>query len=601
MRWPQQVSTERMARDMAIRVLPPQLAAKIAAGEVVERPVSVAKELLENAIDAGATDIAVEIAQGGRQLIQVSDNGCGIAADEVEVAFARHATSKLASSDDLYQIRTLGFRGEALASIAAVSQVTLTTRTAGDAVGTEIRLEAGEVVHRGMQPRPPGTTVRVAHLFMNMPARLKFLRADRTEAGHIARLVSSYALAYPEVRLSLQSNGRLVLRTTGTGRLLDVLVAIYGLDVAEQMIQIPPEADAGKPVRVSGYVGSPALHRANRQDVIFFVNRRWVQDGSLSYAVSQAYHTLLPDRRHPLVVLDIRVPPEDVDVNIHPTKQEVRFRRGRELFSVVQRAVRTTLMAQHPIPQVSPYRGEGSPGGWQPTAVRGGEGQGAGGHTQHALDLHGVGSRADALAPAAWQTVDDDRADRLPMLRVVGQIAQTYIIAEGPGGMYLIDQHAAHERIRYEELAAQRERLNVPSQEMLEPVMLELSPQQAAMLAEHADDLAEWGFEITPFGGSTHLVKRIPASLVGGDVPAAVGEMLDAAQQGGAGFSWEDQALITLSCHTAVRAGQTLTPAEMRDLVRQLERSSLPHTCPHGRPTILRMTRAQLEREFARR
>jgi len=272
---------------MPIQKLSPQVAAKIAAGEVVERPASVVKELVENAIDADASEIRIEIAQGGRRLISVSDDGCGIPAAEVELAFARHATSKLSSIDDLYRVQTLGFRGEALASIAAVSRLSLSTRTAEEEVGTLIRLEGGEITLREAQGRPPGTRIQVENLFYNTPARLKFLRSDATEAGHIARLVTSYALAYPAKRVTLQNKGRLVLRTMGTGEIFDTLVAIYGLDIAEQMLEIkPPEAEEAH-IRVWGYVGAPALHRGNRRDIIFFVNHRWIQDNSLSYAVSQ--------------------------------------------------------------------------------------------------------------------------------------------------------------------------------------------------------------------------------------------------------------------------------------------------------------------------
>jgi len=584
-----------------IRVLPPDVAAKIAAGEVVERPASVIKELVENAIDAGARSLQVDISQGGRRLMRVADDGCGIPADEVALAVARNATSKLHSADDLYRIRTLGFRGEALASIAAVSRLTLSTRAAGEAVGALIRVEGGALTHREPHARPPGTTVQVENLFFNTPARLKFLRADPTEAGHIARLIASYALAFPGLRYVLQHNDRLVLRTTGTGRLEDALLAIYGLDVLEQMIPLQAEEREEEGVRVWGYVGSPGLQRADRRDVLFFVNGRWIQDRSLAYAVSEAYRTLLPQGRHPLAVLHIALPPEDVDVNIHPTKQEVRFRHDRLVFTAVQRAVRTTLMAHYPVASLSVSTGTGGP--WAPG------GQGARGglsptQAQMALDAYRTGTppRADRESP--FTRPQETPTERLPMLRVLGQIAQTYLIAEGPGGLYLIDQHAAHERIRYEDLADQKARGQVASQELLEPLAIELSPQQAGLLEGRLELLAGYGLEIIPFGGSTYLVKRIPSTLAGGatarDVPAALAEMLDAAERGGEAFSWEEQALITLSCHTAIRAGQTLSLDEMRDLVRKLERCQLPHTCPHGRPTMLHISQAQLEREFGR-
>lgn len=578
---------------MPIRVLPPDVATRIAAGEVIERPASVAKELFENAIDAGADHVQIEMARGGRRLIRVTDNGCGIPAAEVELAFARHATSKLSSADELYRVRTLGFRGEALASIAAVSRLTLSTRVAGEEVGTLLRLEGGSVVSREAYGRPQGTTVQVENLFFNTPARLKFLRSDTTEAGHIARLASSYALAYPEKRITLHNNARLVVRTEGTGQLFDAVVTIYGLDVAEQMLQIEPPEPERALVRVWGYVGAPSLHRSNRRDITFFVNRRWIQDASLSYAVSEAYRTLLPSGRHPMAVLNIELPCEDVDVNIHPTKREVRFRHGRDVFAAVQKAVRATLMAQHPVPvvTVSPTALDT----WRQHQPFPGRRPRVSEQSRMALDLHRTG---EASSPGRFAA---QAPQRLPMLRVLGQVAQTYIIAEGPGGVYLIDQHAAHERIRYEELQAQRARKEVASQKLLDPLPVELSPQQATLLEAHLDALGQYGFDVTPFGGTTFLVRQVPANLIGRDALAAIAEMVDAALEGGEGFSWEEQALVTLSCHTVVRAGQTLSLDEMRDLVRQLERSSLPHTCPHGRPTIIHLSQAQLEREFGRR
>ncbi len=588
---------------MPIHLLPPEVADKIAAGEVIERPVSVAKELMENAIDAGADDIRIEVVQGGRRLIRVSDDGCGIPAGEVELAFARHATSKLSTADDLYRVQTLGFRGEALASIAAVSRLTLTTRTADEETGSLVRVEGGAIVHREPLGRPVGTTVLVENLFYNTPARLKFLRADTTEAGHIARLASSYALAYPERRITLQNNDRLVLRTTGTGALLDAIIAIYGLDVAERTIVVPP-SDGASGIRVWGIIGAPSVHRPNRQDIVLFVNRRWVQDTSLNVAASDAYRTLLPNGRYPLVILNIELPSEDVDVNIHPTKREVRFRHARDVFSAVQRAVRTTLMAHNPIPVSGPeYQGAGAPGEWQRREALADLRRPTTEQSRLAMDLYRPGdARGDGSFIVPQNEADSEAsAQRLPMLRVLGQVAQTYIIAEGPGGMYLIDQHAAHERIRYEELRAQRDRQGIATQELLDPLPIELSPQQATLLEPQAATLAAFGLEVAPFGANTFLIKRVPAGLADGDIVGAVMELLDAAASGGEGFSWEDQILITLSCHTAVRAGRTLSLEEQRDLIRQLERAALPHTCPHGRPTMIHLSQAQLEKEFGRR
>lgn len=588
---------------MPIKVLPADVAAKIAAGEVVERPASVVKELVENAIDAGATDIKIEIRQGGIRLIRVMDNGWGIPGDEVELAFARHSTSKLESAADLERISTLGFRGEALASIAAVAQVTLVSRTAQESVGTQVRLENGAIVGREGKGCPQGTIVTVENLFYNIPARRKFLRSEVTEAGHISELVSRYALAYPELRFSLVADGRLAFQSTGSGKLYDVLVKVYGLEAAQQML--PVESDDGglvrgsRPtaaIRVHGYVSSPSLHRSNRQYLTFFVNRRWVQDRSLSFAVTEAYHTLLPTGRYPVVILNVDLDLAEVDVNVHPTKREVRFRRGNEVFAAVQKAVRYALTESSPLPTVAGrLQPVGSPPVWgQPRRLTGvgGERRPLG---QLALEVQRTGEEALATV------VTPPLRPRLPMLRVLGQLGQTYIIAEGPGGMYLIDQHAAHERVLYERFTAERAHKAVASQQLLSPLPLELTPRQQAAMAGYLEALTELGFEIEPFGGGTYLLRAVPAALQRGDMGQAMAEILDELAEEGSGETREEKALVTVVCHSAVRAGQTLSTEEMRDLVRQLEETELPHTCPHGRPTMVHLSAEQLAREFGRR
>ena len=591
---------------MPIKVLPAEVAAKIAAGEVVERPASVVKELVENAIDAGATEIRIEIRQGGIRLMRVIDNGCGIPGDEVELAFARHSTSKLESASDLVRVSTLGFRGEALASIAVVAQVTLVSKTAQESLGTQVKVENGAIVEHEGKGCPQGTVVTVENLFYNIPARLKFLRRESTEAGHISKLVSRYALAYPELRFSLLTNGRLAFQSTGSGKLYDVLVKVYGLEAAQQMLPVEggsgePRAERGKTdIRVHGYISSPSLHRSNRQYLTFFVNRRWVQDRSLSYAASEAYHTLLPTGRYPIVVLNVNLDPAEVDVNVHPTKREVRFRRGNEVFAAVQKAVRRVLTESSPLPTVA-----SRPHPVGPPA----EGPSLWGQPRR---LTGVGGERRPLGQLAMEvqrtaedalptTVTPQLRPRLPMLRVLGQLGQTYIIAEGPGGMYLIDQHTAHERVLYERFTAECDRMAVASQQLLSPLTLELTPRQQAAMAEHLEALTELGFEIEPFGGETYLLRAVPVALERGDIGQAIAEILDELAEEGSGETREEKALISVVCHSAVRAGQTLSMEEMRDLVRQLEETSLPHTCPHGRPTMIHLSAEQLAREFRRR
>jgi DNA mismatch repair protein MutL len=333
---------------MGIQVLSADVAAKIAAGEVVERPASVVKELVENAIDADASTIRVEVQEGGKRLIRVMDDGCGIPQEEVALAFARHATSKLVSVEDLSRVKTLGFRGEALASVSAVSRLTLITRPADQPAATRIRLEGGQEQSGGTAGSPAGTIITVENLFFNVPARLKFLKATATEAGHIHRIVSHYALAYPHIRFVLQNENRVTFQTSGNGELFDALAVLLGLDTARQMI--PVATPTQQPVSVAGFVGTPSLHRGARDQIIFFVNKRWIQDRALNQAVIQAFHTFLPVGRFPVAVLNITLPPEVVDVNVHPTKAEVKFQEPRHIFSVVQKGVRQAVVDAAPVP-----------------------------------------------------------------------------------------------------------------------------------------------------------------------------------------------------------------------------------------------------------
>jgi DNA mismatch repair protein MutL len=597
---------------MPIRVLPPRVANKIAAGEVVERPASVVKELIENAIDAGATDIRIEVRQGGRRLIRVSDNGCGIPRGEAALAFARHATSKIWNEDDLSHIRTLGFRGEALASIAAVSQVTLMTRVASEEAGTLLRVEGGEPQKNEKHGGTPGTVITVENLFYNTPVRLKFLRSEATESSHIIKLASAYAMAYPELRFHLTDNGRLALQTLGTGNLYDVLVKVFGLDLAQHMLELAPdeqrlsrdavEAATSTPqpfseARVQGYIGSPSLHRATRDYELFFVNRRWIQDRSLGFAVEEAYRTLLPVGRYPVAVLSITMDPSDVDVNVHPTKREVRFREPRSAFAAVQKAVRHAIIGQAPVAPVAARPQAVAPGEWEqwrkasvgqhvpPTGMD---------RAQMALEIQRTGD----LPPVPVQS--RPMREQLPMLRVLGQVRQMYIIAEGPDGLYLIDQHAAHERILFEQLQTEKAAMSVSAQNLLEPLPIELLPQQHRPLEAMAEHLAAFGFDIAPFGGDTYLVRAIPATLTPGEVPGVIAELLDIASEGQDPTVTAEQALDIIACHSAVRAGQTLTLDEARELIHQLEKTTSPYTCPHGRPTMIHLSTAQLERSFSR-
>lgn len=664
---------------MNIHLLSADVAGKIAAGEVVERPANVAKELIENSLDAGAREIRVEIREGGQRLLRVIDDGHGIPADELPLALHRHATSKLHTADDLNRIATFGFRGEALYSIAAVSHLTLSSRHTDSQAGAQLRAEGGQIVSEGAAGMPIGTIVSVEHIFFNTPARKKFLRKESTETGHISSIVQRYALAWPERRFSLINDGRLLFQSTGSGDVTDVLAKIYGLENSRQMVgvgigksrrleigdsegAVSPEVDfrgkdgereEGKDrktegnggIQVSGFVSLPMLTRGNRGGIDLFVNRRYVEDRSLTHAVIQAYHTLLPVGRYPIGVIFVEMDPAQVDVNVHPRKTEVRFQEARDVFSAVQRAVRRVAVENASVPGFEmgadndgddtnaddtgaddtgwTVPGEspnaGLPSGW---AERRGSILSAG-QTQRAMDLY-VPRDAETLPaplPAA-QPMDPPPSipasqstplstpsstqphTTLPPLRVVGQVGAMYIVAEGPEGMFLVDQHAAHERVMYEKFMAQRLAPGggIPRQGLLSPLTLHLGDALAGQVTLFMPELAAVGFEVEPFGGDTWLVRSVPSVLAGQDA----GRMLEEIVQGLAlerdlvGEQLEAE-LVKMVCKRAsIKAGQVLSDIEMKELLRQLEECQSPRTCPHGRPTMIQLSSGELEKAFKR-
>ncbi|GIV84140.1 MAG: DNA mismatch repair protein MutL [Candidatus Roseilinea sp.] len=610
---------------MPIHILPDDLVARIAAGEVVERPASVVKELVENAIDAGATDIRIECAEGGKRLIRVTDNGSGIPAAEAALAFAHHATSKLASADDLAAIHTLGFRGEALASIASVSQVTCITRHADEASGTLLRFDGGRLIAQERIGRTPGTTMTVEHLFVRVPARLKFLKSTQTERGHIDGIVTRYALAYPHIRFTLAHDGRVSFQSLGTGRLRDVLVDVYGADAAAQMVEVgaaTPESPDSL-IQVCGYASLPTLDHANRSKITLFVNGRPVQDAKLSYAVVQAYHTLLMTGRYPVAVIMVRVPPAEVDVNVHPAKAEVRFRDADAVFSAVQRAVRRALL-DNITPPAPPsllsqwpndrqesgaaalVATDATPSIVKPTAqppLTGSEAWERVGIARQAGALGGdVPVTGAAASSAPLPQPSPPRTQNLPALRILGQLAESYILAEGPEGLYLIDQHAAHERVLWERLLAQHELGALPSQHLLDPVPVTLPAESVHLLEEQLDMLHDLGFDIAPFGGNTFLVRAVPALMVQDDIATALREIVADLEMGDAALrkDLEARVLRRVCKRMAVKAGRVLSFAEMQALVRDLEACESPRTCPHGRPTMIYVGLKQIEKEFGR-
>lgn len=577
---------------MPIRILPPELASQIAAGEVVERPASVVKELVENALDAGASFIRITIVEGGRRLIEVSDNGQGIPAAEIHLAVERHATSKISRVEDLHRITSLGFRGEALAAIASVSHLTIASRVAEEDMGTCLRVEGGVTREKSPIGAPPGTVVRVEDLFYNLPARLKFLKSEHTERRQIRSLVTRYALAYPFVRFHLIQEGDETLQTSGNGDSREVLSLLYGSEVARQMIEVFSEMGE---VRVHGFTSPPGLTRANRREMHFFVNQRPVQDVSLASALLKAYHTLLMSQRFPLAALFVNLPAEAVDVNVHPTKAEVRFRQPDMVFTSVQSAVRRALLAHRSAPAVSALPS------WTPTQGR-----------QASLPSPSFSPVLDSFeqsAPAlesALQRPESNAQLKLdssppPLLRPLGQVANAYLVAEGPDGLYLIDQHAAHERVLFERWAFHPGK--VASQSLLQPASVELSPLNAQTIEESLPLLSRLGFDIEPFGRNTFLVRAIPALLAGSDPINALRALVDDFEEDETPLlSAQEARLIARICkRAAIKAGQSLSADEQIALLRDLEACAAPRTCPHGRPTMIHLSVDLLERQFGRR
>lgn len=612
---------------MSIQLLPEEVASRIAAGEVVERPASVVKELVENSLDAGATRVEVETRDGGKALIRVRDNGSGIPAAEVPLAFRRHATSKLTTADDLERIATLGFRGEALASIASVSRVTCTTRSVNEESGVRVRLEGGALVAQTPLGRPPGTELLVEELFYNTPARRKFLHGERTERRHIDAFLTRYAIAYPQVAFRVIHDGTEVLSTPGNGAAREVLLAVYGMDLGVSLLVIPPELTVGQSGRVTGFVGPTTVHRADRGYITLFINGRWIQDLRITYAIIQAYHTLLPVNRFPVAFVMVELPPEEVDVNVHPAKSEVRFRDADAIFRLVQRAVRATVMeiapttaSWQPVPSPEPEAPVSAP---QPGDLR----TRLAALQPHQFSLDEAPAEQAALSapvsrpfapladanggglptppsatPVRPVMAPAPSRPALPPLRVVGQIATMFIVAEGPEGMYLIDQHAAHERVLYEQLlTAWTQGQGAASQPLLEPEAVTLPLDEAARLEALLPTLHTLGMEIEPFGPGTFLVRAMPALLLNmpprellADLAASDGDRTPLQ----AGL--EEQLVRRICKRAAIKAGQVLSIDEMVALVQALEQTLNPRTCPHGRPTVLQLSVEQLAQQFGR-
>ena len=576
--------------DMPIRILSDEVASQIAAGEVVERPASVVKELLENSLDAGAKNIEIFIEKAGKSLIEVRDDGSGIPANEVQLSITRHATSKLQTADDLFHIQTLGFRGEALASVGSISRMTLITRSIADEYGTKLLVEGGKGIQSETIGAAQGTDIFVENLFFNVPARLKFLKQDLTERQQIDTLVSRYALAYPDVKFVLVEDGRKVLQTSGNGDRREILAHFFGVETAKQMLQVELTESA---LQVTGYISPLQITRSNRKEMIFFVNGRWVLDYALSSALMQAYSTMLMVGRFPISVLFINIDPTMVDVNVHPTKAEVRFRSPDQLFSVIQRAARRALLAYSPVPQFQPITWPGSFAAQQENDTMGAPGESY--FLQPTLDQE--------------QTEFSDEqpggfirpSGQLPLLRVIGQIGATYLVAEGPDGLYLIDQHAAHERILFEKFKTLL--TSPPSQRLLQPAVITLPPDKTELLNKNLDILDKIGVKVELFGQNTFRVFSLPVLIHNANPEALILSIVNDFEEDETPLQniIEDKLIARICKRAAVKGGQVLSSEEQLQLIKELEACQAPRTCPHGRPTMIHLSVDLLEKQFGRR
>ncbi len=582
-----------------IRVLPPETVAKIAAGEVVERPASVVKELVENALDAGASHIVVEVERGGKRLVRVSDDGCGMSREDSIKAFERHATSKISSVEDLSSITTLGFRGEALAAIAAVARVRLTTRPEGEAEATEVRAEGGKVTDARAAGRSQGTTVEVRDLFHNVPARRKFMKSDGVEGDHVLDVLTSYALARPDVGFRVFSDSREVLSLPPAESLGERVAGVFGVQVFRELIPVMgarrelPHSYDEYPLSgcfVHGYISRPSLNRGRPSHLRFFLNGRWFSDRALDQTVLEGYGELLPHGRYPVGVLHIEMSPAQVDVNVHPAKSVVRFADEARVRGAVLDSIRSALATAASQPHGVPGRPL-EPLPFKPSLPPRVET----GPVQKTIN--------GAEAPHPPPPPEPERG--LPEMVLLGQAHNLYIIGQTKDGIVIVDQHAAHERIRYERLREQFSSGGVRSQTLLAPRTLELGARERSALEGGRDVLARLGYQVEEFGGRSVVVKAVP--VVGGAAMPAeslrdvLGELLESFGKPSRRYEARaDRLLKLMACHESVRSGERLEPAEMRELIDALYRTQNPFSCPHGRPTMIHMSRRDLEAKFGR-
>jgi DNA mismatch repair protein MutL len=580
----------------SIKILPDNLINKIAAGEVVERPSSVVKELIENSLDAGATEVLVDVEQAGRRLIKVADNGSGMSRDDALLAFERHATSKIASEPDLEAIRTMGFRGEALASIASVSQVRLLTAQRG-AAGVLVEIEGGAMRLCADAASPPGTTIEVHHLFFNTPARLKFLKSPSTELSHIIAAVSHLAMARPDVRFRLAHDRKAVLDLPATGDVRERAFQLYGQELSDNLQAFSAER---APARVSGLIGRPNTDRGDRTYQEFYVNGRFVRNAALSHALAEAYRDLVMRDRYPVGFIFLGIDPGLVDVNVHPAKAEVRFRDQSQVHDFVRDAIREALRGAHtPPPDASAGRVQEAVAEYLANAQR----------TMRGPEWPRIPSlspegRGGAVHPLPLGERNEVRGGSTPLqLQPLAQVHDSFIIAQDNDGMALIDQHAAHERVLFEKLQDQYASGTVPQQVLLFPIQMEFGHAETELLKELLPELRRLGLVAEEFGGTTFVIKSVPALLAGGDPKGLLMDIIGEVGLHGRSGKMDvlrDEVLSVMACHPAIKVHRRLSLQEMEGLIGDLLACRMPHSCPHGRPTVVRFSMDEIKRMFKR-
>ncbi|MCL5006040.1 MAG: DNA mismatch repair endonuclease MutL [Acidobacteria bacterium] len=636
-----------------IRILPEAVANKIAAGEVVERPASVAKELVENSLDAGAHEIEIHVESGGRRLIRVADNGCGMTRDDTLLAFERHATSKIKSAEDLDEISTLGFRGEALPSIAAVSRMTLETRQGSEEVGTRVEISGGRLRDVKEMVRPGGTKIDVQSLFFNTPARRKFLRSESTELGHIASMVTHYALAHPDKGFRLTSMTNEILKASPVGSHRERLYQVMGGQMLDQLVEFGPverlmplpnapdvEADAEPEVspavfRIFGFASRPEVHKLNRNQIYFFVNRRLVRDRLVLHALTEAYRNILPAGISPVSLVFLDLPPTEVDVNVHPSKAEVRFRNGAFVHDLVRDSVLQALKAARPVaafpmpkqPETTkpaeaapapphgqdlepfPTRQRGTPApaqapGFRLSAPRPQPSTAYLPLAEAALSTYAPPPPAAWSVPCSADAIPESRIGEFPSdLQPLGQIQSSFIVATNIEGLWIIDQHVAHERILFEQHLSRRQASKLEGQRLLLPIVVDLRPEQRVTFQNIADELTANGFEVEPFGQGSVAVKAAPADIHPDDVEKLVREILESLGREARALSLDElrrKIAASVACHAAIKVNRPLDQEKMGWLLVELSKTDCPMTCPHGRPVVLRYDMKEIQKAFKR-